>query len=265
MTHSDRATPDTAELTIDSAVADESHGSAPVLEADDVTKAYPGEPPVLALRGVTVTVHQGELVAVVGPSGSGKTTLLQLMGTLDRPSGGAVRVAGLNVAEMTDRELATLRATEVGFVFQQFFLAEHATVLENVADGLLYAGVAPGERRHRALVTLERVGLGRRADARPTQLSGGERQRVAIARAVVGQPAIVLADEPTGNLDLNAGREVMRLLEDLHDEGRTILLVTHDDAIAAYASREILLRDGAIASDRSGPSKPLHPTVGGAV
>ena len=197
MTASPPPTPD------DNAVA-AGNGSAidgpgvPVLEVDDVTKSYPGEPPVQALRGVNLTIGPGELVGIVGPSGSGKTTLLQLMGTLDRPTSGRVRITGLDVATMADEDVAYLRATRIGFIFQQFFLAEHSTVLDNVADGLLYAGIPLKQRRERALDALELVGLARAPHARPTQLSGGQRQRVAIARALVGQPAIVLADEPTG-------------------------------------------------------------------
>ena len=196
MTRTPSPKPDDAAVAAGTGVAT-GRAEAALLELDDVTKTYPGEPPIQALRGVNLTLGQGELVGIVGPSGSGKTTLLQLMGTLDRPTSGRVRITGLDVAAMADEDVAYLRATRIGFIFQQFFLAEHATVLDNVADGLLYAGIPLKQRRQRALDALGLVGLVQRPHARPTQLSGGQRQRVAIARALVGQPAIVLADEPT--------------------------------------------------------------------
>jgi putative ABC transport system ATP-binding protein len=211
---------------------------------------YGSDPPVPALQGVSFSVHAGELVAIVGPSGSGKSTLLHLMGTLERPSSGRVSITGLDVAELSDRELAGVRATRIGFVFQQFFLAEHSTTLENVADGLLYAGTAVGERRERAAEALTRVGLGDRLQSRPTQLSGGERQRVAIARALVGRPAIMLADEPTGNLDSATGQAIMALIDELHAEGATIVVITHEHEIAARCPRRISLLDGRVVSDR---------------
>jgi putative ABC transport system ATP-binding protein len=226
--------------------------SMPVLEVDQVTKVYPSEPPVTALRGVSLTVGRGELVAVVGPSGSGKSTLLHLMGSLDRPTTGAVRLTGLDVGRLSDRELAALRATRIGFVFQQFFLAEHQTALDNVADGLLYAAVPLAERRAQALGALALVGLAERPHARPTQLSGGQRQRVAIARALVGQPAIVLADEPTGNLDQAVGQSIIGLLHELHRSGVTIVVITHDHSIASGMSRRIGMLDGRIVSDTAG-------------
>jgi len=220
-----------------------------VLELYEVTKTYSSEPPVPALRGVSLTVRTGELVAIVGPSGSGKTTLLHIIGTLDRPTSGTVGIDGVDVAGLDDRELAALRARSIGFVFQQFFLAEHQTVLDNVADGLLYAGVRVRERRELAARALNAVGLADRQHARPTTMSGGERQRVAIARALVGAPAIVLADEPTGNLDTHTGEQLLELLQELNARGATIIVVTHDRDLAKRLHRQVHMRDGLIVSD----------------
>jgi len=235
----------------------------PVLEVDQVTKIYPSEPPVTALRDVSFRIGSGELVGIVGPSGSGKTTLLHLMGTLDRPSNGHVRVTGLDVEQLSDRQLAALRATRIGFVFQQFFLAEHQSVLDNVADGLLYTGVPQAERRAQSLAALALVGLDGRPHARPNQLSGGQRQRVAIARALVGQPAIVLADEPTGNLDQATGQTILGLLEELHGLGVTIVVITHDRDIAARMGRRIEMLDGRIVYDSAQQTEPLPMPSGG--
>jgi putative ABC transport system ATP-binding protein len=224
-----------------------------VLELHEVTKTYSSQPPVPALRGVSLTVGRGELVGIVGPSGSGKTTLLHIIGTLDLPTSGTVRIDGIDVAGLDDSQLAALRARSIGFVFQQFFLAEHQTVLDNVADGLLYAGAQVRERRELAAQALTAVGLADRQHARPTTMSGGQRQRIAIARALVGRPAIVLADEPTGNLDSHTGESILELLQELNAQGATIIVITHDHDLANRLHRQVHMRDGLIVSDTSVP------------
>jgi putative ABC transport system ATP-binding protein len=237
--------PDT--LTV--ASTPDTDGPHAVAELTGVIRTYPGHPPVRALRAVDLRIERGDLLGIVGPSGSGKTTLLNILGTLDRADAGTVRIDGHDVSTLTDRQLSALRAHRIGFVFQQFFLAPGVSALDNVADGLLYTGLPLAERRLRARQTLARVGLADRTHHRPNELSGGQNQRVAVARALVGRPSLLLADEPTGALDSGSGEAVLELLNELHQDGTTIVVITHDHDVARVLARQVHLRDGEIASD----------------
>ena len=228
------------------------------LELENISKSYPGTPPVEALSNVSISVARGEFWGIIGPSGSGKSTLLHVIGTLTRPSSGLVHIDGIDTSEMSDRDLSGIRSRKIGFIFQDFFLLSGFTAIENVENGLLYSGVSVRERKERSEIMLERVGLSHRLKHYPNELSGGEQQRVAIARALVHEPAFVLADEPTGNVDSKTTDSLMELLTGLNDDGTTLILITHDLEIAKMAGRQIILKDGRIESDSADLSEDIN-------